>query len=126
MLFELAPSFNFYFHLTEPQVKLLQRVAALHYDGACRHAGTDGILREWERHIEIVKEVGDYEFTDRWNLKATFRDLDLVAKITEAGNASGPSAFTDEERDEVSSLHWKFRKAMQEANRLYKVTEIHL
>lgn len=117
MRFDISPTYNFYFRLTPDEIGLIGRVADIHYDWVCKAANqNNGIVRSWAKWSELDPEI---------KCEATFRELDLVCKILEPGNYSG-AQFSQDEKNQCFAFFTKFMKALEETNKLYKVTEIDL
>lgn len=78
---------------TDDEIALMTRLAAAHYDGACRQAGRPGgtlygIRATHEAHREVTGSAPTFDLT--------FSDLDLLAKIAETnypcyGSTSTPT-----------------------------------
>jgi hypothetical protein len=85
-------------------VRGLRRLAASHYDHACRTAGSVGFLVTWDAAVS-------YSYA---TIRASFRELDLTLKIVEAMSLG--RQLPAEEREAVELYEQLARKAIRAYN----------
>jgi hypothetical protein len=98
---------EFFFTLTLEEVTALIRLSEAHYDGACKEAsrpGPNGFLYGWKNRLTWATEEG----RPTPQISATWRELDLVLKITEVWHG----VKRDEDAEIGMRLHFSFRQAM--------------
>lgn len=108
---------EFYFELVKKDVDCLIRLAEKHYDGACQAAAKGAMHGEGRTRNGLLIMWRNQWYGENTNtpqrISATWRDLDLVLKITEILHTNGG---TDEENEVASRLHFAFRRAMTHFN----------
>lgn len=94
---------TFRFELTVDQALIIQKCAINHYDMVCKKSGMiGGFVYGW-----VVQTSFEASFESPATVSATFRELDLICKILEAGSQLGLKG--------ADELRHAFVLAMQQA-----------
>jgi hypothetical protein len=95
---------------TREEISLLFACAGRHYDMKCQAAAQPGgVLWGLRNHLPHGSDDLPTDIAERF---FTFREVDLMAKITER------PGFSHEETERMVSLHWQLRNVLHQFNEL--------
>lgn len=119
------PKFTVSFPLPIEHVWALSKIASLHYDSTCKHAGSpNGFITGWLRHLVTTdqwnKEAGDSCMPMPLDINATSTELDTCMKIMEqASFHHACRKIDDAEIKRINETRALFNDVFHKLNDLY-------